>query len=105
MAAIISTVEVLPLEPVTAMMCSGSCTRARMSGQIFRANLPGMELPLPTSLPTARPSLHTTMAKNFLMARTPLWRYVFNAGITEMNGVPGVSPVPARSSGRSDLPD
>ncbi len=45
----------------------GSCTRFRMSGQIFRANLPGMELPLPTSLPTNRPSLQTTIAKNFRM--------------------------------------
>ena len=65
--AIISTVEVLPLEPVTAMMWGGSCTRLKMSGQIFRANLPGIELPLPTSLPTNRPSLQTTIAKNFRM--------------------------------------
>ena len=45
--AIISTVEVLPLEPVTATMWGGRVSRARMSGQIFRAALPGMELPLP----------------------------------------------------------
>ncbi|CAN4018738.1 hypothetical protein AJOOGB_AJOOGB_12660, partial [Dysosmobacter welbionis] len=49
-------------------MWLGSWTRARISGQIFRANLPGIELPLPTSLPTARPSLHTRMARNFLKA-------------------------------------
>ena len=67
MAAIISTVEVLPLEPVTAMMWGGSWTRRRMSGQTLRAYLPGRLLPLPTSLPTKRSSLHTTMAKNFLM--------------------------------------
>ena len=62
MAAIISTVEVLPLLPVTAMMVGGSFTRPSTSGQIFRAYWPGRELPFPTSLPTKRSSLQMIMA-------------------------------------------
>ena len=67
MAAIISTVEVLPLLPVTAMMCSGSFTRRNTSGQIFSAYSPGRLLPLPTSLPMKRRSLQTKMARNILI--------------------------------------
>ena len=65
--AIISDVEVLPLLPVTAMISGGSCTRCKMSGQIFSAICPGRLLPRPTKEPTKRMSLQTRMARNFLM--------------------------------------
>ena len=70
MAAIISTVEVFPLLPVTAMMQPGSFTRPSTSGQIFRAYWPGRLLPLPTSLPMKRRSLQTIIARIILIGAT-----------------------------------
>ncbi len=63
-----STVEVLPLEPVTAMICSGTSTCRRISGHNISASLPGRVLPLPISPPKKLPTLHNRMAKHFLIS-------------------------------------
>ena len=60
------------MEPVTAMMWGGSFTRPRASGHTLRANCPGRELPLPTSPPINRRTLHRITAKTNLMFMLPL---------------------------------
>jgi len=56
-------VVVLPFEPVTAIITSGSFKRDRTSGNIFKTIFPGKELPLPTSFPMKCNILHVIIAK------------------------------------------
>jgi hypothetical protein len=46
-----------------------------MSGHIFKASCPGLELPRPMSLPTAFASLHIKIAAVFLIEKTMSSRF------------------------------
>lgn len=63
--AIISTVDVLPLLPVTATIYFGSSIRPRISGQSLSAICPGRLLPLPSNPPTNFRTLHTIIVNSF----------------------------------------
>jgi len=62
--AIISTVEVFPLEPVTAIEVSGISRHDNISGQILRAYLPGRLEPRPKRPAIDLITLHTRIAVN-----------------------------------------
>ena len=69
--AIISTVDVLPLLPVTATIYFGSSIRPRISGQSLSAICPGRLLPLPSNPPTNFRTLHTIIVNSFFILPLP----------------------------------
>ena len=67
----ISTVDVLPLLPVTATIYFGSSIRPRISGQSLSAICPGRLLPLPSNPPTNFRTLHTIIVNSFFILPLP----------------------------------